>query len=374
MKSRITALFLAVMMLLAMVSTASAVSIPTQADNSVLDEIPELPTMKCKNDGKTQTITMSEPISWVAAIFCDGKDWTWNEMTFTNDEHTQASVDMTSHAMSPGFGFWSNEWGAGNYKMSYAYDVVLANGTDVKYGRYGAPAQMEFTRTGTEYFGNGASKKATILVQFEEAAPTSNVGKNPYVANIKEEYADGTVISCFFAPNGTPRYAVLTDADGRQHEIYTRPRPESSTPAGGDEPSEEDLVLFEGSQKLNGQPDWEDGWIDRTDHLGLAGNDKMDQFVSGTSLKITWEFPYEDWKDADWSNGPMIVVQPTDNWVWAQAQSDGSTKAEGVSVFSFDTLAGINSLGGPTSDRDYKYFGIYPLGTELTITKVEIVK
>ena len=263
MKTRFVALFLAVMMLLAMASTASAVSIPMKVDSSVLDEIPELPTMKCKNDGKTQTITMSEPINWIAAIFCDRKDWTWNEMTFTDAEHTQASVDMTSHAMSPGFGFWSNEWGAGHYEMPYGYDVVLSDDTDVKYGRYGNPAQMEFSRTGTEYFGNGASTKTTILVQFEHAGFTSNASKNPYVASVKEEYEDGTVITGYFAPNGTPKYVVLTDTNGRDHELYTRPNPApASTPAGDEEGGEQ------GSERpshcVNGwiQPDVPDSEIE----------------------------------------------------------------------------------------------------------------
>ncbi len=253
---KVLVLVLALAALLCVAVTASAVTIPENVKDLDIPEIPALPEMKCKNDGLTQTITFSEPVDWMAAIFCDGHDWTWNDVSWTSPEHTEATVDMTAHKQSPGYGFWASSnyddegnctWsGTGFYEMDYAYDVVLKDGTDVKYNQFGEPREVTLKKPGSEFFGFGPSIGTTILVKFKG----NSVGKFvPYVYEIKEDYRNGTSTRAFFAMNGAPTYMIKLLGQGKWQELYKWSAPGQDTLINGwidlNTP-DEDIPLEEG--------------------------------------------------------------------------------------------------------------------------------
>ncbi|MBR5345692.1 MAG: hypothetical protein IK127_07685 [Clostridia bacterium] len=243
---KILVLVLALAALLCIAAAASAVTIPENVKDLDIPEIPALPTMHCKNDGVTQTITFSESVDWMAVVFCDGHDWTWNDVTWASPEHTEATADMTAHKQSPGYGFWANStyddegtctWsGTGFYEMDYAYDVVLKDGTDVKYNQFGDLAELTLKNAGSEYFGNGPSIGTTILVKFEG----NSVGRFvPYVDEIKEDYRNGSSIHARFAMNGMPTWVYQILPDGSRKTLYVREQPEEGNESNGEQGEEE---------------------------------------------------------------------------------------------------------------------------------------
>ena len=216
-------LILALAMLLGLTAAASAANIPGNVSELEVPELPALPVMHTHNDGRTVTVTLSEPVDWMNAIYCDGHDWTWNDVTWSSPEHTEATVDMTVHAMSPGYGFWS---GSGFYEMDYAYDVVLRDGTNVKYKQDGKPALVTITTAGTQYFGTTPSIGTTVVYKYM----TDSAGRFvPYVDEIREDYRTGASIHARFAMNGEPTWMYQVNPDGSRVTLYTKPADE---PAG----------------------------------------------------------------------------------------------------------------------------------------------
>lgn len=375
MKTRFTVLALLVVLLISVAVAASAISIPNVKDSGA-PEPPEIPTMYTKNDGKTQTVTMSSPIDWIASIW----NWEWFEMKFDNEEHTQASVSMEGHHAAQGWGIWVSSsydadgnltWtGTGVYGEEghpYAYDVTLPGGTNVKYGTHGNPVEITIDDyAGSSYFDNGKSR----LTKYIYKCGTNSVDKPvTYLYQLQESYADGSFIRTTYAMNGEPTYAFLMTKDKSEIVLYNWNPPEKEKPAP--EPvDDDDTVIFEGSKDFKGITDW-NNWADNTDHIDLSAAPQMQNFASGKAIKVTFNFPYDDWAAQDWSSGPVLIVQPTDNWVWGQFETSASDKANGTAFFSYDSIA--SKVDAPTTDRGYKYFNIYPLGTDITITKVEIV-
>jgi hypothetical protein len=228
MKSRLFVLFLCVAMLLCVTVAASAADIPNWKQLDL--ERPEIPSMTCKNDGATQTVTLSEPIDWMAGIW----NWNWVNADFTDDSHTAATLDQNSqdaeNKCQQGYGtysgVWYNEDGevgghyAGTYEMDYAYDVAAKNGVNVKYDNFGRPVYETVTTQGTEYFGNGPSEKTTIVYRYGQ---NSVGGHEFFVDEITEEYPDGSRIHARFAMSGEANYVYQIGADETHTVLYVMP-------------------------------------------------------------------------------------------------------------------------------------------------------
>lgn len=251
------ALVLMIALLVSMTAAASAVTVKDAKGNviaelpedvrGVLDSIPALPTLSCKNDGFTQTVTLSETVDWLAVITWDRetKGWSFNAMEWANDEHTVATTDISGNKLSLGFGMWQSTsyddagnvtWsGTGNYAMP-AYDVVLSDGTDVWYTQSGQPYQLTMRMPGSDFFGKGPSVDTTVTVKF---AP-NNLGRTvPYVAQIKEDYRNGTSLVSQFAMNGAPTFAYKLFGGGKWNVIYQWQLDETNIPAKEDEPADD---------------------------------------------------------------------------------------------------------------------------------------
>ena len=235
MKRRFLVLMLAAALIISVASVASAAKFPNAQAAGILDLLPEIPEMKTKNDGSTQSVTLSAPMEWLCAIW----NWNWVQMEWTNGDHTEASVPMSGQSNTQqGYGIWVNAnfddegnvtWqGTGTYEMPYAYDGGLADGTNVKFDRFGNPVQVTIEKSGTEYFANGASTKTTIVFGHQDDSEGS---KKYYVANVKEEYADGSYIFGHFAMNGDPTSVYLIDASGAYKLLYERPKPQGERPS-----------------------------------------------------------------------------------------------------------------------------------------------
>ena len=366
-------LALAVVMLLSVAAVASAVTIPNAKDLEI-PEIPQLPVMQTKNNGTTQTVTFSEPVDWMAAVYCDGKEWTWNDVTWASQDHLEATVDMTAHKMSPGYGFWSSAnydadgnctWsGAGFYEMDYAYDVILPDGTDVKFSNAGEPRELTLRLAGTEYFGSGKSVDTNVLMKYRPNAAGKVV---PYVHEIKESYRNGSTIVGHFSMNGTPYSVVQTAPDGTKTILFGRSAaaaPADDTPA---EPTEGGEVLFEG-EATGAFPSWE-SWQDNNVALDLKQYAaKLNALAEGQSIAVTYTSA---------NNPPLLLIQPQNGdkaWSWNQIEapdSNTTTDAGKVATYSYNTI--VNAIGTPNAELTYSYFALYGYGEDATVTKVEIL-
>ena len=72
--SRVAALLLAAVLALSCVSAlAEGYSIPKNVKQIELPDMPSVPTMKTKNNGVTETITLSEEVDWISAVW----NWQW---------------------------------------------------------------------------------------------------------------------------------------------------------------------------------------------------------------------------------------------------------------------------------------------------------
>jgi len=232
MRKHILVLAMAAVLMIAAVTVASAVTVPNANTAGIMDLMPEVPTMKTKNDGQTQTVTLSAPMNWLCGIW----NWNWVQMEWTNAEHTEASVPMSGQSNAQqGYGIWVSAnfdeegnvtWnGTGTYEMPYAYDGGLDDGTNVKFDRFGNPVLVTIETAGTEYFGSGASTKTTITYG---NVNDSEGTKKFYVASVKEEYADGSFIFGHFAMSGEPSSIYTIDANGAYKLLYERQKPRSS--------------------------------------------------------------------------------------------------------------------------------------------------
>lgn len=379
MKTRLSiAALLTVLLVLVSAVALADVTVPALGD---MPACPEVPAMTVQNDGSTLTATFSEPVSWAAGIW----DWNFVSADFTDGSQTAFTLDVAANNdqfhCQLGFGkykgMWLNDDGSvggqyfGTYDMGIAFDVVLQDGTDVKYDGFGKPAQVTVNGGGTQLFGNGSASSTQYSYMCERDGLNRPVN---YLSKVQETYADGSALLANYSMDGMVTRVSAIDPDGNVTVLYNWKSAVPETPEDPEEPEEpgeEDLVIFEGEQELKGISDW-DGWADKTDNYSLVGADQLKKFSSGQSIKVTFQFPYDDWKDADWSNGPMLLIQPTDNWAWGQFNTSAADKAQGISVFSYDDIAN-SAVGALTADREFKYFAIYPMSQDITVTRIEIV-
>ena len=247
MKARFAILFLCAVMLVSVCTAASALTIPNWKQLEL--ERPEIPTMTCKNNGSTQTVTLSEPIDWMAGIW----NWNWVNAEFTDGTNTEAVLDMQSNgadnSCQQGWGtyagIWYNDDGSygghysGAYEMDYAYDVSARNGVNVKYDNFGRPVYETVTAQGTEYFGNGASEKTTIVYR---SAVDSYGSRIFYVDEITEEYADGSSIHARFSMNGDATHLYVVNPDGSITIVLENAPEEEPIEEPIDEPTDEPAV------------------------------------------------------------------------------------------------------------------------------------
>ncbi len=360
-------LVLVIIALLSVAAVASAVTIPGNVKDLEIPEIPQLPEMKTKNDGTTQTITFSEPVNWMAAVYCDGHDWTWNDVTWASADHLEATVDMSAHKMSPGYGFWASSnydadgnctWsGTGFYEMDYAYDVVLVDGTDVKFDQFGQPRELTIQTAGTEYFGNGRAVNTTVFVRFREDSAGRLV---PYVETIKEAYRNGSSIQGRFSMNGQPNSAFAIAPDGTRTVLFAR-----SVPAPAPAPVDENgsIILFEGGvySDFDG---WDEGWENRNAAVELAScSSDLQALQPGQSIVVHYE-----------SDSKPILMLKTDPWtVWGQIDpwNYNIGGSNGEAIYSYELLTGA---GIPLdSSHSFSTINIVGAGTGVTVTKVEII-
>lgn len=372
MKTRFFALMLAVVMLLSVTLAASAVTIPNAKDTGLMDMLPEIPTMTTKNDGKTQTVTLSSPMTWLAAIW----NWEWVQMTFTDSTNTKAEVDMTGYAGQQGLGLYAGVWYttdeegnevvgghySGVYEMPYAYDGGTPDGTNVKFDRFGNPALVTVETAGTSYFGNGDSAKTTVTYKYDVNSYGQRVF---YVDELKEEYPDGSYIHGRFSMNGNANYVYAIGADGTHTVLQGGP---PTLPAGEEEGEGEEsktIVIFEGSASATN--DWSGTW--QNDHIALdmSGEAALKQLQPGDKLVVTYT--------SNW-NPCILLIQPSageKQWNWGQIDNPDSTATTDdgkQAIYTYDTII---SKTGDLSTAEFALFNLYGNGEELTVTKVEIV-
>lgn len=92
---------------LALVFSSVAFAVPGNVHSiEGLPELPSIPTMKTKNDGKTETITLSEPLAYLNVI----SRWTWMDIITFDEEGTTGtfSLDEIKNAQ-PGMDTWQAE-------------------------------------------------------------------------------------------------------------------------------------------------------------------------------------------------------------------------------------------------------------------------
>lgn len=88
--------------------------------------------------------------------------------------------------------------GTGNAIADFAYDGETADGTHVKYGRYGECLQIATTLTGVNFLGTDKTPVKTTV----NWCPLEHYGKkvwNWYIYEITEEYEDGTKLTAHFS-------------------------------------------------------------------------------------------------------------------------------------------------------------------------------
>jgi hypothetical protein len=88
--------------------------------------------------------------------------------------------------------------GTGNAIADFAYDGEAADGTHVKYGRYGECLQIATTLTGVNFLGTDKTPVKTTV----NWCPLEHYGKkvwNWYIYEITEEYEDGTKLTAHFS-------------------------------------------------------------------------------------------------------------------------------------------------------------------------------
>lgn len=88
----------------------------------------------------------------------------------------------------------------GNYELpdDFAYDGEAADGTHVRYGRYGECVQIAVTLTGVNFLGTDKTPVKTTVYW----RPLEHYGKNVwnwYINNITEEYEDGSKLEAHFS-------------------------------------------------------------------------------------------------------------------------------------------------------------------------------
>lgn len=109
--SRVLAVVLAAALLL---SCSSALAADFTAPGKVKDiadvpEMPSVPTMKTKNNGVTETISLSDELEWLSAV------WNWNWVSIELDG-TTATYDIAAnnkkYKCQQGMGTWESTWDA----------------------------------------------------------------------------------------------------------------------------------------------------------------------------------------------------------------------------------------------------------------------
>ena len=104
--SRVAALLLAAVLALSCVSAlAEGYSIPKNVKQIELPDMPSVPTMKTKNNGVTETITLSEEVDWISAV------WNWQWVSIPMDGVT-GTYPITGYKCQQGMGTWESTWDA----------------------------------------------------------------------------------------------------------------------------------------------------------------------------------------------------------------------------------------------------------------------
>ena len=231
-----------VLMVLALalsVGMASAEVPGNRADIENLPECPEVPTMKVKSAGKTTTITLSAPLSWLNVV----SNWKWLDIIQWNEDKTVGTYSTADLKTAPGFGSWNSKWISewsqgqvdpanwkkssdnwgkytdeggmtthyyfdtyldgdeeigklmglmfGTYPMDFAYDGGIADGSNVKYTAGGKVASVTVTKEGENYLG---SEKAPV----KSEVTFKQMYRRMYVAEIKETFDDDSTITATF--------------------------------------------------------------------------------------------------------------------------------------------------------------------------------
>ena len=168
---------LAVALIVSMLCTSVALAAPKRLSAiEGLPEIPEnIPEMKTKNDGVTQTVTLSEPLSWLCAI----RNWEWIPVTF--DETGLVGTVEIDPNLSLGFakGNWFASWkydGPIGY-WDYNYGVWVNDGEDADEAIAAAKEALleDFELDQKEYHFN-----ADLYVQNEETGEWEYAGEDPH--------------------------------------------------------------------------------------------------------------------------------------------------------------------------------------------------
>lgn len=104
--SRLLAVMLAAALLLSCSpAMAEGYTVPKNTKEIELPEMPDVPTMKTKNDGVNETITLSEEVEWISAIW----NWEWVSIPM---EGTTGAYPITGHKGQQGMGTWQAAWDA----------------------------------------------------------------------------------------------------------------------------------------------------------------------------------------------------------------------------------------------------------------------
>ena len=104
--SRFLAVMLAAAMLLSCsMASAEGYNVPKKVSAIELPDMPDVPTMKTKNNGVTETVTLSDEVEWLSAV------WNWEWVSIPMDG-TTGTYDITGRKCQQGMGTWQSTWDA----------------------------------------------------------------------------------------------------------------------------------------------------------------------------------------------------------------------------------------------------------------------
>jgi len=254
MKKTLAILLAAIMLLSVSAAVAEGYNFPaTLKGVEGVPEMPEVPALKTKNDGVTQTVTADGEFESLSAVV----NWQWLPITFEdgvatfsmddfkkNQQGTGTYAGMWGYPGSDGDNSWQiataesgtykgywEKWGegvyyreyvvdngdgtetlygclygrySGTYEMGFAYDGKTADGISVKYDRFGAPVVISQEFTGLNLLGNEVDPVKTTVTWIPLENYTGIWVGRYYITNITEEFEEGDIasISADFSSNG----------------------------------------------------------------------------------------------------------------------------------------------------------------------------
>jgi hypothetical protein len=101
--------------------------------------------------------------------------------------------------------FYEQSFGVYELDDDFAYDGATADGTLVRYGRYGELVRVGVTLTGVNFLGTDKTPKQTTVFW----RPLEHKGKNVsnyYIFQITEEYEDGSKLNAHFSSSQGGKY------------------------------------------------------------------------------------------------------------------------------------------------------------------------